>query len=110
MKKLSVMVAMALTVTSFSANAIQVTISPIGTGIMSSAGLLTTSGEECGTVTVCKLADQIVIDAQEYFASGIMSELLIVKVAELKETAGDISDEEAVGILAEFADRTLHLY
>lgn len=112
MKKLSVMLAMALSITSFSANALQVTgaLWLTGSGFMTTAGVLTTSGKECGTIMVCKLADQIAEDAQVYFASGKMSELLAYKVAELKETAGDISDEEAVGILAEFAEHTLELY
>lgn len=112
MKKLSVMLAMALSITSFSANALQVTGAIWLTGSlgMTTMGGLTTSGKECGTIMVCKLADQIAADAQEYFATGVMSELLMVKVAELKETAGDISDEEAVEILADFADRTLNLY
>jgi hypothetical protein len=39
-----------------------------------------------------------------------MSELLAFKVSELKETPGDISDDEAVEILADFAHRTLELY
>ena len=39
-----------------------------------------------------------------------MSELLAFKVAELKESAGDMSDEEAVSILAEFAEHTLELF
>ena len=106
------MFAMALAITSFSANALQLTgaVWVTGSGFMSTAGVLTTSGKECGTIMVCKLADQIAEDAEIYFASGVMTELLAFKVAEIKDSAGDMSDLEAVEILADFANRTLELY
>jgi hypothetical protein len=112
MKKLSIMLAMALSITSFSANALQVTgaIWLTGSMGMTTMGVLTTSGKECGTIMVCKLADQIAVDADVYFATGKMTELLAYKVSELKESAGDMSDLEAVEILADFAHRTLELY
>lgn len=108
MKKLSMMLVMTLSVTAFSASASQVTWTT-GAGFISS-NVFTTSAEGCGTTTACKMADQIAADAQNYFATGKMSELLAYKVSELKETAGDISNDEAVEILADFAHRTLELY
>lgn len=111
MKKLSIMLAMVLSVTSFSANALQVTgaIWLTGSVGMSTVGGMTTSGKEC-EIVVCKLADQIVLDADVYFATGKMTELLASQVAELKQSAGEMSDQEAVEILADFAHRTLELY
>ncbi|MEA9355879.1 hypothetical protein SHI21_06695 [Bacteriovorax sp. PP10] len=111
MKKLAIMCALMTTTISFQANALEAIA---GTYISASLGLstiggMTSSGKEC-QIMVCKRSEQIVLDAQDYYASGKMSEFLATSVKELKETAGDISDDEAVDILVDFAHRTLELY
>lgn len=112
MKKLTVMCALMATTISFQANALEaLAVTWVsGSGFITTAGVLTTSGKECGTIMVCKRSEQIVLDAQDYYASGKMSEFLATAVSELKETAGDISDDEAVDVLVDFAHRTLELY
>lgn len=67
------------------------------------------SVKECKTVA-CKSSAQILVDAENYFSGQKMSEYLAYEVKELKLSAGDISDEDAVSILVDFAHRTTELY
>lgn len=111
MKKLAIALALTASTISFQANALEVlagtyiSVSLGGTTV----GGLTSSGKEC-TVVLCKRSEQIVLDAQDYYATGKLSEFLATEVKELKQSAGEMSDDEAVDILVDFAHRTLELY
>lgn len=108
MKKLAVALAITASTISFQASALQVS------GATSDSTALTvlssmTSSSGCETLA-CKSSVQIIEDAQEYYSTGKMSEYLAAEVRELKAGAGNISDDEAVDILVDFAHRSLELY
>lgn len=111
MKKIAIILAMATTTISFQANALEAIAATYISASLgaSTVGGMTSSGKEC-QVVVCKRSEQIVLDAQDYYATGKMSEFLATEVQELKIGAGNISDDEAVDILVDFAQRTLILY
>ena len=88
MKKLAIALALTASTLSFQANALEAPCTTLG----------------------CKLSVQIIHDSEEYNVTGRMSEYLAAEVKELKLSAGEVSDEEAVGILVDFAHRTLELY
>lgn len=111
MKKLAVLLALTTSTISFQASALEALATTYVSGSLgiTTMGGMTSSGKEC-QVVVCKRSEQIILDAQDYYVSGKMSELLATEVKELKAGAGNISDDEAVDILVDFAHRTLELY
>jgi len=100
MKKLAIMCALVTTTISFQASAFA------GSNISESKDV----SSSCGKTVSCKHSEQIIADAKNFNLSGSMSEFLATEVQELKESAGDMSDEEAVSILVDFAHRTTELY
>lgn len=100
MKKLAIMFALVATTISFQANA-------FGTSNVSKTNKNTSS---CGKTVSCKHADLILSDYAKFNVSGTMSEFLAAEVQDLKMSAGDMSDEEALSILVDFAHRTQDLY
>lgn len=95
MKKLAIVLALTTSAISFQASAFGINH--------------TSKASECKTVA-CKSSAQIIADADNYFAGQKMSDYLAYEVKELKLSAGDMSDEEAVSILLDFAHRTTELY
>lgn len=111
MKKIAMILAMVTTTISFQANALEALAATYISGSLAAStfGGMTSSGKEC-QIMVCKSSIQIIEDAQAYYSTGKMTEFLAAEVRELKEGAGDISDDEAVDVLVDFAHRTLELY
>lgn len=111
MKKFAIILALTTSAISFQASALEATAALYVTASLggTTMGGMTSSGKEC-QIMVCKSSVQIIADAQDYYATGKMSEYLASEVKELKAGAGDISDDEAVDVLVDFAHRTLELY
>lgn len=111
MKKLAIALALTASTLSFQANALEalaVTYISASLGATTMGGM-TSSGKEC-QIIVCKSSVQIIADSQEYYSTGKLTEFLAAEVTELKQSAGEISNDEAVDILVDFAHRTLELY
>lgn len=111
MKKLAIILALTTSTISFQANAFEALAATYISASLgaSTIGGMTSSGKEC-QIMVCKSSVQIIADAQDYYSTGKMSEYLASEVKELKLGAGNISDDEAVDVLVDFAHRTLELY
>lgn len=111
MKKIAMVFAAATSIMSFQASALEV----LTAGFISDAitrvivSTRNTSGKECVS-TACKDSIQIVEDSQLYYSTGKMTEFLASEVKELKVGAGNISDDEAVDVLVDFANRSIVLY
>lgn len=111
MKKLAIILALTTSAFSFQANALEAIAATYISASLgaSTIGGMTSSGKEC-QVVACKSSVQIIEDAQVYYTTGKMTEYLAAEVRELKAGAGNISDDEAVDVLVDFAHRTLDLY
>jgi hypothetical protein len=111
MRKIAMVFAVATSIMSFQVSALEVLTAGFISDALTRATVSTrdTSVNECVSMA-CKASIQIVEDSQLYYSTGKMTEFLVSEVKELKIGAGNISDDEAVDVLVDFAHRTLELF
>jgi hypothetical protein len=108
MKKIILILTMTLSMSTFANGGsvfrptVQITLLPFASIAATTAGLATSSGNECKFL-VCKEAAQVLVDGQEYAQSGKMTAFLAGKISNVKSSDESLSTEEALDVLVDTA-------